>query len=101
MIDNVKGCLAKHRYGSEAVAEEVKNRLWFKRRVALRVYACTDCGGYHLTSAQRPSAETSARQRGLVPSVSASRASSGGSADERERMARGDALDDLRSRHSG
>lgn len=49
MIENVRGCLGKSRYDSERLATAVKNRVWFQRQTALRVYACTDCGGYHLT----------------------------------------------------
>lgn len=50
MIDNVKGCLSKHRLPTEQIARRRATAIWFDRRVALRVYACTDCGGYHLTS---------------------------------------------------
>ena len=49
-VPDVRGCLGKHRFPTEATAEKRKNELWFERHVALRVYACTNCGGYHLTS---------------------------------------------------
>jgi hypothetical protein len=52
MSDNVKGCLSKHRFPAEDGARRRAHAIWFERRVALRVYACTDCGGYHLTSAR-------------------------------------------------
>jgi hypothetical protein len=44
-----RGCLSKHRYGSEEHAVSTARRRWFAARVALRAYACLACGGWHLT----------------------------------------------------
>jgi hypothetical protein len=73
---NVEACLSKHRYPTEQVAERKKNSIWFERRVALRAYACTECGGWHLTKSgavapvsrrfgppKRPQRELKARER--------------------------------------
>lgn len=48
-MSDVSGCLSKKRYGEERLAKQIGAAIWFERRVALRVYACTECGGYHLT----------------------------------------------------
>lgn len=45
----VSSCWKKHRYPTEQVAQEAVNRIHKKRNVALRVYFCNRCLGYHLT----------------------------------------------------
>jgi hypothetical protein len=42
-------CHAKTRYPAESVANEVAANCFRLRGFWLRVYACTECGGYHLT----------------------------------------------------
>lgn len=44
----------KHRYRSETTATHALHRIWSNqrpgRRLETRVYACTRCDGWHLTS---------------------------------------------------
>jgi hypothetical protein len=47
--DVERSCTSKTRYGSEADANRVAADCWKLRRTWLRVYACTFCGGFHLT----------------------------------------------------
>lgn len=44
------GCAGKKRYPTEDRAEVAARGVWSSGRVALRVYGCHACGGYHLTS---------------------------------------------------
>jgi hypothetical protein len=47
--DVERSCLGKNRYGSEADAHAVATECFRVRGIWLRVYACVECGGYHLT----------------------------------------------------
>lgn len=44
-----RACACKHRYPDETSARAVARKRKAAAGVELRVYACTDCGGYHLT----------------------------------------------------
>ena len=43
-------CLRKKRYPTEKIARKIANTAKFERGVALNVYGCFNCGGYHLGS---------------------------------------------------
>ncbi len=43
-------CLTKALYKKKAWAKKALLESLYARGVALRVYHCRDCGGYHLTS---------------------------------------------------
>lgn len=45
-----KDCLRKSRYRSEDQAKKIARDCKEKRKVELRVYYCTRCLGFHLTS---------------------------------------------------
>lgn len=45
----VHGCKNKRRYHSEALAEQVAKRATRQRGLALRVYQCPLCQGWHIT----------------------------------------------------
>lgn len=47
---SARSCFEKKRYGTEDTAQSVATQCWYERQVDLRVYACGDCGGFHLTS---------------------------------------------------
>lgn len=49
MTDQLASCTTKKRYSDEQVARDVARSVWFRRGVSLRVYACSLCGGWHLT----------------------------------------------------
>lgn len=49
MNDPARSCFGKVRYPDEAIANGVAAQCYRERRTWLRVYACTDCGGFHLT----------------------------------------------------
>lgn len=54
--DATRACFEKKRYTSEAQAQFTATECWYKRRVWLRAYACTSCGGWHLTRKDAPPA---------------------------------------------
>lgn len=43
-------CHRKHRYGTEEAAHAIAADCFAARGTWLRVYACTTCSGFHLTS---------------------------------------------------
>lgn len=45
----VRGCKSKRRYPSEKFAEKVARRATRQRGLALRVYPCPLCQGWHIT----------------------------------------------------
>lgn len=47
--DPMSSCRTKARYASEGFANAVAAECYAKRGHWLRVYACMQCGGYHLT----------------------------------------------------
>ncbi len=47
--DVLRACHGKKRYGSEETANAVAADCYRERGTWLRVYACSSCGGYHLT----------------------------------------------------
>lgn len=49
MTDAQRSCYGKTRYPSEEAATSVSTSCYYERGARLRVYACTECGGYHLT----------------------------------------------------
>lgn len=52
-FDPQDSCFAKKRYSDESHAKEIAKKCLDKRGGYLRVYACTLCGGYHLTHTKR------------------------------------------------
>ena len=46
----VNSCIKKHRYNSKKAALDAINRIHKKRNTELRIYFCSLCLGYHLTS---------------------------------------------------
>ncbi len=49
-----RGCGTKKRYATEELAKASSTEAWFRRKVSTRTYACTVCGGWHLTSVNAP-----------------------------------------------
>lgn len=47
-------CGTKQRYSTEQLARDTAVRCWHERRVWLRAYACSVCGGWHLTRDNAP-----------------------------------------------
>lgn len=47
---SARSCFEKKRYATEDTAQNVATQCWYERQVDLRIYSCSDCGGYHLTS---------------------------------------------------
>jgi hypothetical protein len=45
-----RGCLKKKRYSTAKLAAAVKNKVFKERGINLRIYKCSACNGYHLTS---------------------------------------------------
>lgn len=46
----VSDCLKKNKYPSMGYAKRVRSEAKKKRDVDLRIYYCSHCNGYHLTS---------------------------------------------------
>lgn len=47
--DAARSCFGKTRYSDESIANGVAASCYRERGTWLRVYACTECGGFHLT----------------------------------------------------
>jgi hypothetical protein len=47
--DPTRACFRKRRYDTEEDARQVTLTVWRDRDVALRLYFCSACGGYHVT----------------------------------------------------
>lgn len=45
----VRGCKSKRRYSTEQLADKVAARATSQRGLALRVYCCPLCQGWHIT----------------------------------------------------
>lgn len=46
----VKGCYGKSRYSSEGKAQKYADKARAARGTSLRIYYCSECFGFHLTS---------------------------------------------------
>lgn len=46
----ISKCLKKKRYSGYELADQVRKSIFEERRVPLKIYFCSICHGYHLTS---------------------------------------------------
>lgn len=48
-MDATRACFEKTRYPTTEAANAAATSCFYSRGAQLRVYECTECGGYHLT----------------------------------------------------